>query len=103
DRVTKPAVYAEQGIPYFWRVDALDEGKPRVEAYALDPGTRTTSRRPSSLPVSPSSSSTPGQSRSTWRSSSCRAGTELYPISAIANDCAPSVTGSSAPVTSSGA
>ena len=41
DRVTKPAVYAEQGIPYFWRVDALDEGKPRVEAYALDPGTRT--------------------------------------------------------------
>ena len=41
DRVTKPAVYAEQGIPYFWRVDALDEGKPRAEAYALDPGTRT--------------------------------------------------------------
>jgi Uma2 family endonuclease len=41
DRVTKPAIYAEQGIPYFWRIDALDEGAPRLEAYALEEGTRT--------------------------------------------------------------
>ena len=41
DRVTKPAIYAETGIPYFWRIDALDEGAARLQAYALDPGTRT--------------------------------------------------------------
>lgn len=35
DRVTKPAVYAEQGIPSFWRID---DG-PRLQAYRLDPGT----------------------------------------------------------------
>lgn len=35
DRVTKPAVYAEQGIPYFWRLDTVDEGKARLEVYAL--------------------------------------------------------------------
>jgi Putative restriction endonuclease len=35
DRVTKPAIYAEQGIPYFWRIDAVDEGTARLEAYAL--------------------------------------------------------------------
>ena len=35
DRVTKPAVYAEQGIPYFWRVD---EG-PCLQSYRLDPHT----------------------------------------------------------------
>ena len=38
DRVTKPAIYAEQGIPYFWRIDALDEGSVRLEAYALGGG-----------------------------------------------------------------
>ena len=27
--------------PCFWRIDALDEGKPRLEAYVLDPRTRT--------------------------------------------------------------
>lgn len=32
DRVTKPAIYAEQGIPYFWRID---DG-PRLYAYRLD-------------------------------------------------------------------
>jgi len=32
DRVTKPAVYAEQGIPHFWRID---DG-PRLLAYRLD-------------------------------------------------------------------
>lgn len=33
DRVTKPAIYAEQGIPYFWRI----EDGPRLETYRLDP------------------------------------------------------------------
>jgi len=37
DRVTKPAVYAEQAIPYFWRIDTLDEGGVRLQAYALAP------------------------------------------------------------------
>lgn len=35
DRVTKPAIYAEQGIPYLWRID---EG-PRLQTYRLEPGT----------------------------------------------------------------
>ena len=35
DRVTKPAVYAGHGIPYFWRVD---EG-PTLQSYRLDPRT----------------------------------------------------------------
>lgn len=39
DRVTKPAIYAEQGVPYFWRVDDLDGAGPRLQAYRLDPGT----------------------------------------------------------------
>jgi len=33
DRVAKPAVYGEQGIPFFWRVD---DG-PRVQSFRLDP------------------------------------------------------------------
>ena len=37
DRVAKPAVYAEQGIPFFWRVD---EG-PRLQSYRLNPRTGT--------------------------------------------------------------
>jgi len=37
DRVAKPAVYAEQGIPFFWRVD---EG-PVLQSYRLDPRTGT--------------------------------------------------------------
>jgi Uma2 family endonuclease len=37
DRITKPAVYAEQGIPFFWRGD---EG-PRLQSYRLDPRTGT--------------------------------------------------------------
>ena len=37
DRTAKPAVYAEQGVPYFWRVD---EG-PRLQSYRLDPRTGT--------------------------------------------------------------
>ena len=35
DRVAKPAVYAGQGIPFFWRVD---DG-PRLQSYRLDPRT----------------------------------------------------------------
>lgn len=35
DRIAKPAVYAEQGIPFFWLVD---DG-PRVKSYRLDPRT----------------------------------------------------------------
>jgi len=35
DRLAKPAVYAEQGIAFFWRVD---EG-PRLQSYRLDPCT----------------------------------------------------------------
>jgi Uma2 family endonuclease len=37
DRVTKPAIYAEQGIPYFWRLDSLDQNEVQLQAYALDP------------------------------------------------------------------
>lgn len=33
DRITKPAVYAEQGIPFFWRID---DG-PRLQTFRLDP------------------------------------------------------------------
>jgi Uma2 family endonuclease len=66
DRVTKPAIYAEQGIPYFWRIDALDEGAVRLEAYALHPASGTYVREgPSSAAMSPGRSSTPGPSRST--------------------------------------
>ncbi|GIE75142.1 hypothetical protein Aph02nite_10920 [Actinoplanes philippinensis] len=36
DRHRKPQLYAEAGIPYFWRVENRD-GKPVVYAYALDP------------------------------------------------------------------
>ena len=35
DRVAKPAVYAGQSIPFFWRVD---DG-PRLQSYRLDPRT----------------------------------------------------------------
>ncbi|MFP5072882.1 Uma2 family endonuclease [Pseudonocardia nantongensis] len=33
DRRAKPGVYAEQGVPFFWRVD---DG-PRLQAFRLDP------------------------------------------------------------------
>ena len=39
DRVAKPAIYAEIGIPYFWRIDSLGGGGPRLEAFRLDPRT----------------------------------------------------------------
>lgn len=39
DRVTKPAVYAEMGIPYFWRIDSLRGMGPRLEVFRLDPKT----------------------------------------------------------------
>lgn len=41
DRVTKPALYAEQGIPWFWRIEGIDEGAPRLQSLRLDPTTGT--------------------------------------------------------------
>lgn len=38
DRSRKPQLYAEAGIPFFWRVEAT-EGKPVVYAYERDPAT----------------------------------------------------------------
>lgn len=35
DRRAKPGVYAEQGIPFFWRID---DG-PRLQSFRLDPAT----------------------------------------------------------------
>jgi Uma2 family endonuclease len=40
DRKRKPLLYAEVGIPHFWRVEK-DCGKPVVYVYALDPATRS--------------------------------------------------------------
>lgn len=37
DRATKPALYAQYGIPYFWRVEL---GPARFNAYRLGPGER---------------------------------------------------------------
>lgn len=37
DRITKPAVYAEQGIPFYWRIEA----EPRLLCQRLDPVTDT--------------------------------------------------------------
>ncbi|GEL17628.1 hypothetical protein [Pseudonocardia asaccharolytica] len=36
--MTKPAVYADQQIPYFWRIGSLDDPAPTLEAHRLDPG-----------------------------------------------------------------
>jgi len=37
DRIMKPALYAEAGIPHFWRVET--DGGVRVATYRLDVGT----------------------------------------------------------------
>ncbi len=37
DRITKPAVCAEQGIPFYWRIEA----EPRLFCHRLDPATGT--------------------------------------------------------------
>jgi len=37
DRITKPAVYAEQGIPFYWRIEA----EPKLFCHRLDPATST--------------------------------------------------------------
>lgn len=37
DRITKPALYAEAGIPYFWRIETED-GQVVVHTYKLDLG-----------------------------------------------------------------
>jgi Uma2 family endonuclease len=36
DRVTKPALYAQAGIPAYWRVE-VDDDCTKVHTYALDP------------------------------------------------------------------
>lgn len=35
DRITKPAIYAEQGIPFYWRIEA----EPRLRCHRLAPAT----------------------------------------------------------------
>ncbi|MFG1710053.1 Uma2 family endonuclease [Nonomuraea sp. M3C6] len=40
DRRRKPLLYAEAGIPHFWRVEN-DSDRPVVYVYALDPATRS--------------------------------------------------------------
>lgn len=40
DRERKPQLYAEAGIPHFWRVENT-EGRPTVYVYELDPATST--------------------------------------------------------------
>ncbi len=37
DRLTKPAIYAEAGVGYFWRME-LSEAGPTVTAYRLHEG-----------------------------------------------------------------
>ncbi|MEV4076399.1 Uma2 family endonuclease [Nonomuraea fuscirosea] len=39
DRQRKPVLYAEAGIPHFWRVEEVN-GRPAVYVYELDPATR---------------------------------------------------------------
>ncbi|PRX92541.1 Uma2 family endonuclease [Allonocardiopsis opalescens] len=39
DRLRKPQLYAEAGIPHLWRVEGV-RGKPAVHVYELDPATR---------------------------------------------------------------
>ncbi len=40
DRARKPALYAEAGIPHFWRVES-DSGRPVVYVHELNPPTRS--------------------------------------------------------------
>jgi Uma2 family endonuclease len=40
DRHRKPVLYAQAGIPHFWRVEK-DSGKPVAYVYTLDPATRS--------------------------------------------------------------
>lgn len=41
DRERKPQLYAQAGIPHFWRVERGTGGRPVVYIYELDPATRT--------------------------------------------------------------
>lgn len=43
DRERKPQLYAQAGIPHFWRVEE-DSGKPIVYVYELDPALRSYAR-----------------------------------------------------------
>ncbi|MFB4272721.1 Uma2 family endonuclease [Nonomuraea sp. GTA35] len=40
DRYRKPVLYAEAGIPHFWRIEEINE-KPAVFVYELDPATKS--------------------------------------------------------------
>ncbi|MFK4225127.1 Uma2 family endonuclease [Streptomyces sp. NPDC019890] len=40
DRKRKPQLYAEAGIPHFWRVEYGEGGRPVVYVYELDPATK---------------------------------------------------------------
>ncbi|GAA3238167.1 Uma2 family endonuclease [Nonomuraea helvata] len=40
DRERKPVLYAEAGIPHFWRIEEVG-GKPAVFVFERDPGTKT--------------------------------------------------------------
>lgn len=40
DRHRKPQLYAEAGIPHFWRVEFVDD-RPTVYVYELDPATKS--------------------------------------------------------------
>ncbi|MFG1701160.1 Uma2 family endonuclease [Nonomuraea sp. NPDC049309] len=43
DRERKPQLYAQAGIPHFWRVEE-NSGKPIVYVYELDPALRSYAR-----------------------------------------------------------
>ncbi|WP_327325544.1 Uma2 family endonuclease [Streptomyces sp. NBC_01210] len=40
ERKRKPQLYAEAGIPHFWRVEPGEGGRPVVYVYELDPATK---------------------------------------------------------------
>ncbi|MFF3453012.1 Uma2 family endonuclease [Streptomyces sp. NPDC002730] len=40
DRKRKPQLYAEAGVPHFWRVESGEGGRPVVYVYELDPATK---------------------------------------------------------------
>ncbi|MEV0621047.1 Uma2 family endonuclease [Nonomuraea sp. NPDC050404] len=40
DRERKPTLYAQAGIPHFWRIEEIN-GKPAVFVFMLDPGTKS--------------------------------------------------------------
>lgn len=39
DRERKPQLYAQGGIPHFWRIERGEDGRPEAYVYQLDPAT----------------------------------------------------------------